>query len=115
MEPATFQALASEVDPAPESSAVPVLLPVSVSSPLTKPSSLTPLICDQRAISRLLDLMLSRAGLSVAEASRRMGVVPNSLRQYLSGARQKPSLLWFLKFAAVCGARVSLEFPRDSQ
>jgi DNA-binding transcriptional regulator YdaS (Cro superfamily) len=75
-------------------------------------TSLTPLVCDERAIARLLGALLSRGGLSVGEASRRLGVTTNSVRQYLHGRRNKPSLMWFVRFAEICGARVVVEWPR---
>lgn len=74
-------------------------------------STLTPLLCDERAIGRLLSSLLSKGGLSVGEASRRLGVSTQAVRQYLKGRRNKPSLLWFIRFADMCGARVILEFP----
>lgn len=74
-------------------------------------SSLTPVVCDERVIARLLDLILSRGGLTVVEAASRLGVHPNSIRQYLYGQRTKPSLKWFVRFAELCGARVMIEFP----
>lgn len=98
---------------APASGEVHAPLPSSAGIPSFRTSSpLTPLVCDERAIGRLLETMLDKAGLSSAEASRRLGYdSPNSVRQYLRGRRKKPSLLWFLKFAALCGAQVSIEFP----
>jgi hypothetical protein len=74
-------------------------------------STISPVVCDERAITSLLELLLSKGGLSVNEASRRMGVTQNAVRQYIVGRRTKPSLLWFVKFAELCGARVVVEFP----
>ena len=88
----------------------------SVGAAHFKPTStLTPVICDERAISRLLELLLSRGGLTTNEAASRLGINAASLRQYVNGRRGKPSLLWFLKFAALCGARVTIEFPEGSR
>jgi hypothetical protein len=56
-------------------------------------------------------MILSKGGLSIGEASRRMGVTTNSIRQYLRGRRNKPSLMWFIRFAELNGARVTIEFP----
>lgn len=84
---------------------------VSSTPPLLQTSSLTPLICDERAIHALLGSLLQKGGLSVSEAARRLGCGPSSLRQYLNGRRAKPSLLWFLRFCQMVGARVIIEFP----
>jgi hypothetical protein len=78
------------------------------SSPST---SLTPVVCDERAISRLLGSILSRAGLTTIDIAMKMGVTPQSVRQYLAGRRCRPGLLWFIKFAELAGARVVLEWP----
>jgi DNA-binding transcriptional regulator YdaS (Cro superfamily) len=80
--------------------------------PKSASSNLTPLVCDERAIARLLGLLLSRGGLSIGEVARRLGVTPQAVRQYLRGRRNKPSLIWFVKFAEACGGKVSIEFPK---
>lgn len=74
-------------------------------------TSLTPVVCDERAISRLLGSILQRAGLSVGDMAAKMGVSPQSVRQYTAGRRCRPGLLWFIKFAELAGARVVLEWP----
>ena len=81
------------------------------SSPLYKSSPLTPVVCDERVISRLLEILLNRAGLSISEAARRMGNGPNTISQYINKRRCRPSLLWFIKFAELCGAKVTIELP----
>lgn len=87
-------------------------LPSSYQPPLSS-ATLTPLVCDERAISRLLEVILSRGGLTMKEAADRLGVSSNTIRQYVHGRRSKPSLIWFVKLANLCGARVVLEFPKD--
>lgn len=84
----------------------------STASVFRTSSSLTPLVCDERAIARLLETLLSRGGLTIGEASRRMGVTTNTIRQYLRGRRNKPSLIWFIRLADLCGAKVTIEFPK---
>jgi hypothetical protein len=89
-----------------------VLLPSSSNLPIVKSSTpLTPLVCDERAIARLLATLLSRGGLSPGDAARQLGVTPNAVRQYIRGRRNKPSLIWFIRFAELCGARILVEFP----
>lgn len=73
-------------------------------------SSLTPVVCDDRAISGLLELIVARSGLSVSEIARRLGVGDEAVRQYVRGRRTKPSLSWFVRFAAVCDVDVRLVF-----
>lgn len=92
----------------------PIRVPMpSFAYPVAPPpaSYLTPLVCDERVIARLLDHLLSKAGLTVPEAARRLGIHPNSVRQYLYGQRTRPSLQWFVRFADLCGARLYIEFP----
>ena len=72
-------------------------------------STLTPLVCDERAIASLLENLLRQSGLSTNEAARRLGIHPASLRQYLNGRRGRPSLIWFLRFASLIGAKVTIE------
>lgn len=91
-------------------------LPSSFSQPLRSSSTsspITPVICDERAISRLLENLLERAGLTPRDAATRLGLKSaNGVRQYLAGRRTKPSLIWFIKFCELCGAQVSITFPR---
>lgn len=87
----------------PSSSAVPTF---------RSTSSLTPLVCDERVIARLLEALISRSNMSLGAVAQRLGVTPNAIRQYLKGRRNKPSLLWFVRLAEVCGAKVSIEFPK---
>ncbi len=99
-------------DESPDFSEVPLVpIPSTSTSSFRSTSSLTPVVCDERAIGRLLETLLHRAGLSVNEASRRLGVNTNTIRQYMAGRRSRPSLLWFVKLAILCGARVTIEFP----
>lgn len=74
-------------------------------------TSLTPVVCDERAISRLLGSILQKGGLTLADMAGRLGVNERSVRQYLNGRRCRPSLLWFIRFAELAGARVVLEWP----
>jgi len=91
----------------------PAIVPTSATIPSFKStSSLTPLVCDERVITRLLETLISRSGMSIAGAAQRMGVKDASLRQYMRGRRSRPSLQWFIRLAEVCGAKVSIEFPR---
>jgi hypothetical protein len=91
----------------------PTILPSQTSIPTFKSQAqITPLMTDERVITRLLERLLQTGGLSVNEAARMLGLSPNSLRQYMKGRRKKPSLWWFIRLAELCGARVSVEFKR---
>ena len=79
---------------------------------LHEQTSITPVVCDGRAISKLLARLLDSAGLSVNETARRLGVSQNAVRQYTSGRRVKPSLIWFAKVVELCGGRLYIEFPQ---
>lgn len=103
--------LSESAAPAIESDLVPLPSSGSAIPAFRTPTPLTQLICDERAISALLRTLLNRAGLSNGEAARRLGVNYNSVSQYLNGRRNRPSLLWFLKFVDLCGARLLIEFP----
>jgi hypothetical protein len=74
-------------------------------------SSLTPVVDDERAVARLLETLIYRSGLTTNEVARRLGVHPATIRQYLGSRRTRPSLQWFVRFATLCGARVTLEYP----
>jgi hypothetical protein len=90
----------------------PVPVPAHSMSPIFQNhSSLTPVVCDERAISRLLELILVRSGLSLNEVAKRMGVTPNCVRQYIHGRRGRPSLLWVVKFAETCGSHITIQTP----
>lgn len=75
-------------------------------------SSLTPLVCDERAIARLLETLISRSGMSIGLVADRMGVTTNAIRQYMRGRRTKPSLIWFIRLVEICGGSVKIEFPK---
>lgn len=89
----------------------PFIGPASAPASVPRHAPFTPVVNDPRAISRLLETALSRAGLSISEAARRLDVSPQAIRQYVHG-RRNPSLGQFLKLMDVCGARVSVEFQR---
>lgn len=64
------------------------------------------------SIPHLLRRLLERAGVSSSEAARRLGVVPNTIRQYYRfNAPINPGLVWFIRFCEALGARVVVEFP----
>lgn len=66
---------------------------------------------DPALFKELINILLAHSGLTQSEAARRIGVEPQSVHQYRSGIRANPSLRWFMHFARVCGAQVTIEFP----
>ena len=86
----------------------PTIIP---SSHQVSSSNLSAVLLDNRAIVALIDQLLARAGLSQAEACRRLGITPSSFNQYRLGRRCKPSMWWIVRLAEVCGAKVFVEFP----
>lgn len=97
------------MNPSPEEA--PFVVPVSAPLATARSTTLTPLVLDERAIARLLALMLDRGGLTISECARRLGITPQGIRQYIHG-RRRPSLLQVLKIAEACGSRLLVEFPR---
>lgn len=87
---------------------VPLPSTAATSSNLSFP--LTPVVCDDRAISKLLEVVLSKGGRTIPGVARELGVGDNAIRQYIRGYRVNPSLKWFLRFAEICGAEVSIKF-----
>jgi transcriptional regulator with XRE-family HTH domain len=68
---------------------------------------------DPEAISRIVDVLLARSGMSLAEAARRLGVANQSLHQYKKGKRKKTSLQWLQRLTEICGAKILIEMPPD--
>lgn len=91
---------------------IPSIVPASQSLPVFKASqTITPVVCDQRAIARLLETIIHKSGLSIHDVAKRLGVTTNTIRQYLHGRRTRPSVQWLVRLAEACGARLVVEFP----
>ena len=68
--------------------------------------------------AELLQEMKLRAAMTVPELAARMGVAPNAVHQYFykkRGAGGTSTMKWFLRYAEVCGCRVTLTFPDREQ
>jgi len=83
-----------------------------VSSPFL---SVAVVLSDERAVPRLVELLIERSGLSQAEIARRMGIQSQSLNQYKIARRSRPSLQWLARLAETCGAKILVEFPQGYQ
>lgn len=89
------------------------------SSPTVVPSAVAPLsasplhvvLPDDRQVTALIEALISRSGLSIHEVARRLGVKRESVREYHKGKRVNPSMRWFSRLCAVCGAKLVVEFP----
>ena len=91
--------------------ASPIPLPSQHQSGTNPYSNLAPVLLDDRAIAAVVDQLLARAGISQAEACRRMGIQPATLNQYRLGRRVRPSVWWLVRLAQVCGAKILVEYP----
>lgn len=89
----------------------PTLLP-STSAPQEGPSRAV-VLQDDKAIMHLIELLVSRAGISQREIAKRIGIKPQSLNQYMIFRRRRPSVQWLARLAGVCGGRLVLEFPEE--
>lgn len=98
--------------PPADGSLFPVIPSSSALPSFRSHTPLTPLVCDERVIARLLETLISRSGKSLGLLAQELGVTPNAVRQYVRGRRSRPSLIWFIRLAELCGAKVSIEFPR---
>lgn len=69
------------------------------------------------SISTVMDQLLDRAGLSKVEAAARLGVtkqlVDNVYQSPRREPRRHPSFRWFVRFVAICGGRILIEFPEE--
>src|SRR5574339_435419 len=52
---------------------------------------------------RLLTFLFQHSPVTISSMAAALGVAPQSLRQYLTGRRPKPSLEWFVRFVEKCG------------
>lgn len=90
------------------------ILPVK---PPTSPTHLHPsdsvafVSSDKLAVGKLIRMILERAAIPQTEIAKRMGIVPQSLNQYVLGRRANPSILWLARLAEMCGARIVIEWP----
>lgn len=90
-------------------------VPIPSTSPL--PSAIAPtspaavVIPDDRYINGLIDALIERSGEPQSVLAQRMGIKKQSLNQYKTQRRGRPSVQWLARLAAICGARLVLEFP----
>ena len=93
---------------------IPFSLPSSSLSKHAYPAQnldLVVLLSDDRSISALIDKLLDRANLTEAGLAERLGVTRQTLHQYRHSRRKRPSILWLVKLAQACGAKIVVELP----
>lgn len=79
-------------------------------------------------ITKAIDEMLQRAGLTRAEVAARLDCSPSAISQHAAGAmtsapgngktyryERKPSVEWLCRVAAVCGCQVILRYSEISE
>ena len=99
----TLLLLMTDMENLPAFSPVPSLTPAPKQAPLV-------VLHDEDQVVAVIDILLERAGLTPAEASRRMGIRAQSLNQYRNLRRRRPSIGWLARLAAICGARLTIEW-----
>ncbi len=67
-----------------------------------------------RSVSDAIDRLLKASGIPLTEVAKRLEVRPQTVDQYRSGRRSKPSVAWLVRLAAAVGARVVIQFPATS-
>lgn len=95
-----------------DSSPIPLtpLVPLPSYSSYTPSPSYAALVNDHRAVLSLIELLLTKSGLSQAELARRMGVKPVTVNHYFR-LRRRPSLMWMLRFIEAVGGKLLVELP----
>lgn len=68
------------------------------------------IIPDPVAVQNLIELLIIRSGANNSEVARMMGVKVQSLNQYRSLKRRRPSIQWLCRLAHACGARIVIEW-----
>jgi DNA-binding XRE family transcriptional regulator len=89
----------------------PLVMPFQNAAGKVHPT-LTPVVNDDRALARLLEVVLARGGFSVRSAAQALGVTDEAVRQYTRGRRSNPSIKWFLNLCQLCGCKVFVSFER---
>lgn len=85
-------------------------LPIDPASPVAGPQPAT-VLSEGVLISRLIEEVIARSGMSYTEVATRLGIKVQTLNQYRYGFRPNPSVSWLSRLALVCGGRLVLEMP----
>lgn len=85
--------------------------PIPSQSVQTPTSSLSVVLSDDRAIAKLIDELLDRSNLTVSEVAERIGTSKQSVHQYRSLRRKRPSVQWLTRLVEACGGRIYVELP----
>jgi DNA-binding XRE family transcriptional regulator len=72
------------------------------------------ILARKHAEQELIQLLITRSGVSQAELAKRLGITPQALGQYVK-AKRRATFHWVVRLAQVCGARISVDFPSLAQ
>lgn len=89
--------------------------PVGVASVLVgqRRASVMPLIGDSESVAALTELMRTRAGISMNEVARRLGLKPSTVAQYKHQRRGRGmTVASLVRWASACGCQIVVELPR---
>lgn len=86
--------------------------PISLTPSPYQPTSSTRLILDERAIARLMGLMIKKSGLSIQEVADQMGISKKGVEKRVYGERVNPPIAWLLKLAAITGSEITVNFAK---
>lgn len=70
------------------------------------------LINDEKSLAKMFQTVVERSGLTKTEICKRLDIRENGFRDYFTGKRKRPSLWWFIRLCDVCGAEITVHFPR---
>ena len=74
------------------------------------PGQQVAVVGDDKAITALVELLITQSGMTQTEIARRLGIRVQSLAPYRT--RKRPSLKWIIRLADAVGAKVWVELPR---
>ncbi len=94
----------------PQAQPFPLPSLISGSSPLS-PGAGVVVLSDPKTVAPLLEQLLSRSGLTVAEVCRRLDCSRSSFNQYRYCRRTRPSVQFLSRVVEVCGGRLMVELP----
>ena len=70
------------------------------------------LLVDEKAVTKLVQSMIHRSGMSINQIAAAMGTTRQSLNQYRFARRRRPSLQWISRLAKATGATIQVVFPQ---
>lgn len=68
-------------------------------------------VSNDQIVNVIVRMIVERSGMKPSDIARRMDIQEQSLNQYRSGRRLRPTIQWLTRLAEVCGARIVVEWP----